>query len=185
MSLLGAALMDVIIGAVILVSGFLSGLRGFAEELVTLLAWIVSLLVAFQFASPGAEYVPEALDSVSIGAITQDLTGFHAPLAGLVLFLATFILISQLHRLFGRMVDSGSVMRRGNRLLGFAFGLLRGALLVLVLVLIAGTTTITQQTFWHESRLLPYFVNASQQLIPWMPDEWQEHFHYPAATPSA
>lgn len=181
MSVLGAALVDVIIGAVILVSGFLSGLRGFAEELVTLLAWIASLLVAFQFAAFGAAYVPDALDSVSIGPITQDLTDFHTPFAGVVLFLITFVLVSQLHRLFGRMVDGGSIMRRSNRLLGFGFGLLRGALLVLVLVLIAGTTTITRQAFWSESQLLPYFVEASQHVIPWMPEEWHRHFDYPPA----
>ncbi len=186
MSVLGAALVDVIVAGIILISSIFSSLRGFAEELVTLLAWVLSLLVAFQFAELGAQYVPESLNSITLwGPQPYDLTEFHVPLAGVVLFLVTFLLVSQLHRLLSHWIDGGSIMRRGNRVLGFLYGLFRGGLLVIALVLIAGTTTIPQQSFWGESQLLPYFVDASQQVIEWMPEAWHSYFHYPQPSPGS
>ena len=184
MTILGATLVDVMIALIILVSGILSWLRGFAEELVTILAWVVGLVVAFQFAEFGAQFVPEMFDEVTLGERTYGLTEFHAPVAGIVLFLLTFVVVSQLHRLFARMTkDKGSgVLQRSDRVMGFLFGLLRGGLLVLVLVLIAGTTAIPEAGFWEESTLIPYFVEAARQVVEWMPEDWQDLFHYPGST---
>ncbi|MCY4610481.1 MAG: CvpA family protein [Gammaproteobacteria bacterium] len=182
MTILGATLLDVVIALIILISGILSWLRGFAEELVTILAWVVGLVVAFQFASFGAQFVPEMFNEITLGERTYGLTQFHAPVAGVVLFLLTFVLVSQLNRIFAQMAkdkDSG-VLRRSDRIMGFLFGLLRGGLLVLVLVLIAGTIpAINDAGFWHESELVPYFVEVAQRVIEWMPEDWQQHFHYP------
>lgn len=182
MTLLGATLLDVVIAVIILISGILSWLRGLAEELVTILAWVVGLVVAFQFAGFGAQLMPEMFNEVTLGERTYGLTDFHAPVAGIVLFLITFVLVSQLHRLFTRLAkgkDSG-VLQRSDRVMGFLFGLVRGGLLVLVLVLIAGTLpAINNAGFWHESRLVPYFVEIAQQVIEWMPENWQDLFHYP------
>ena len=64
--------------------------------------------------------------------------------------------------------------------MGLLFGLLRGGVLVLVLVLIAGTLpAINEAGFWHESELIPYFVEAAERVIEWMPEDWQDLFHYP------
>lgn len=185
MTILGATLLDVVIALVILVSGILSWLRGFAEELVAILAWVVGLVVAFQFAGFGAQFIPEMFDEITLGERTYGLTDFHAPVAGIVLFLLTFVVVSQLHRIFARMSkgkESG-VLRRGDRVMGFLFGLLRGGVLVLVLVLIAGTIpAINEAGFWHESELIPYFVEAAELVIGWMPEDWQPHFHYPESS---
>lgn len=184
MTILGATLIDVVIALIILVSGILSWLRGFAEEIVTILAWVVGLIVAFQFAGVGAQFVPELFDEVTLGERTYGLTGFHVPVAGIVLFLLTFVVVSQLHRPFARMSKDRSrgVLRRSDRVMGFLFGLLRGGLLVLVLVLIVGTTAIPESGFWKESTLIPYFVEAAQLVVEWMPEDWQDLFHYPGSS---
>lgn len=181
MTILGATLMDVVIALIILVSGILSWRRGFTEELVTILAWVGGIIVAFQFAELGAQFVPELFDEVTLGERTYGLTEFHAPIAGIVLFLLTFVAVSQLHRLFAQMSKdkNSGVLQRSDRGMGFLFGLLRGGLLVLVLVLVAGTTAIPEASFWEESTLIPYFVEAAQQVIEWMPEDWQDRFHYP------
>ena len=181
MTLLGAAIVDVVIGLIIAISGLLSWLRGVAEELITILAWVLGLLVAFQYAEAGAQFVPETFNQIALGERTYGLTAFHVPAAGVVLFLVTFIAVSQLHRLFtwmSRGNDYG-VLQRGDRFMGLLFGLLRGSLLVLVLVLIAGTTAIPESGFWIESTLIPYFVDIAKQVIEWMPTDWQGLFHYP------
>ena len=184
MTILGATLLDVVIALIILVSGILSWVRGFAEELVTILAWVLGLVVAFQFAGAGAQFVPDMFDEITLGERTYGLTGFHAPAAGIVLFLVTFVLVSQLHRIFARMAKEKDrrILRRSDRVMGLMFGLVRGGLLVLVLVLIAGTTAIPEAEFWGESRLLPYFVDAALQVVDWMPEDWKDLFYYPGAS---
>lgn len=185
MTILGATLLDVVIVLIVVISGILSWLRGFAEELVAILAWVVGLAVAFQFAEFGAQFIPEIFNEITLGERTYGLTAFHTPVAGIVLFLLTFAGVSQLHRIFTRMSkgkESG-VLRRGDRAMGLLFGLLRGGALVLVLVLIAGTIpAINEAGFWHESELIPYFVEAAEQVIEWMPEDWQPHFHYPESS---
>lgn len=185
MTILGATLLDVVIASIILISGILSWLRGFAEELVAILAWVVGLVVAFQFAGFGAQFIPEIFDELTLGERTYGLTAFHAPVAGIILFLFTFVVVSQLHRIFTRTPKEkkSSVLWRGDRVMGFLFGLLRGGVLVLVLVLIAGTIpAINEAGFWHESELIPYFVEAAKVVIEWMPEDWQPHFHYPESS---
>ena len=182
MTVLVATLLDVMIALIVLASAILSWKRGFAEELVTILAWVLGLTVGIQFAEYGAQFLPEAFDEITLGERTYGLTGFHAPLAGFVLFLLTFIATSQLHRVFTRVAKEkeSAVLRRSNRIMGLLFGLLRGGLLVLVLVLIAGTLpSINEAEFWDESRLIPYFVDAARLVIEWMPEDWRGHFHYP------
>lgn len=185
MTILGATLLDVVIVLIVVISGILSWLRGFAEELVAILAWVVGLAVAFQFSEFGAQFIPEIFNEITLGERTYGLTAFHTPVAGIVLFLLTFAGVSQLHRIFTRMSkgkESG-VLRRGDRAMGLLFGLLRGGALVLVLVLIAGTIpAINEAGFWHESELIPYFVEAAEQVIEWMPEDWQPHFHYPESS---
>ncbi len=181
MSVLGATILDVVITAILLISGTLSWVRGFAEELVTLLCWALALFVGIQFAEFGAQFIPESWDTVSIGGRHYGLSEFHTLFAGFVLVLITFILASQLHRLLDPLMQN-NIMRRGNRAIGFVFGLVRGSVVVLMLVLILGTTTVPQSGFWQESQLIPYFVGAAQHIIDWMPESWHHYFHYPAAT---
>lgn len=185
MTILGATLLDVVIALIILVSGILSWLRGFAEELVAILAWVVGLVVAFQLADSGAQFIPEMFDEVTLGERTYGLTAFHTPVAGIVLFLLTFVMVSQLHRVFARVSreKERGILRRGDRIMGLLFGLVRGSVLVLALVLIAGTIPpINEAGFWHESELVPYFVEAAEEVIEWMPEDWQPRFHYPESS---
>ena len=181
MTAFSAAMLDIIIGLIILVSGLLSWTRGLIEELVTILAWVVGLVVAIQFASVGAQFIPEVFDEINLAGRTYGLTPFHPPIAGILLFLITFVLVSQLYRIFAQMAKDGKVVRSGDRAMGFLFGLLRGGLVVLVLVLIAGTTVVPKYDFWQESALIPYFVEISSHVIAWMPENWQEEFYYPPA----
>ena len=182
MTILSATLLDVAIALIVLVSGILSWLRGLAEEMVTILAWVGGLVVAFQFADFGAQFIPEMFDEITLGERSFGLAAFHTPIAGIVLFLLTFVAVSQLNRIFARMSkgkESG-VLRRADRIMGFLFGLLRGGAVLLALVLVAGIVpSINEAGFWRESDLIPYFVEAARLVIEWMPEEWQSHFHYP------
>ena len=181
MSVLGATLVDAIIAVVLLLSAVLSWRRGFAEELVAVLAWVLGLVAAFQLAEAGAQLMPAAFDQITLDERSYGLSEFHEPVAGIVIFLVTFVLVSQLHRLLSPQGqgEGRGALARVDRLAGGLFGLLRGSALVLVLVLLAGTTAIPEADFWGQSALLPHFVDIALQVVDWLPEGWRHQFHYP------
>ncbi len=184
MTSFGATMLDLTIALIVLASGVLSWSRGFAEEFVTILAWAAGLFVAIQFAEFGTRFVPEMFNEITLGERSYGLTEFHAPISGVILFLLTFVAVSQLHRMFTRRVKErdSNVLRRGDRVMGLLFGLFRGWVLVLALTLIVGTLpSVSEAGFWRESRLTPHFVEAAEMTIDWMPEHWRGHFHYPRA----
>ena len=129
--------------AVLVVVGLSIGLgwwRGFVYELLSLLGWVAAYFVARLFAAELCEYVPDVV--VSIAAKTA--------VAYVCLFVATLMVngivawfLSKLVRFVGMGLIDG--------LLGGLFGLLRGMSLVLILVLLAGLTSLPQKPFWRDA----------------------------------
>lgn len=146
-----------VIGIVIL-SALLGGWRVVVYEVVSLLGWIAAGLVAWFFAFSLAPHMPDVLG----GPSTQVVTAFIA------LFLVTLIIASIAALLlskFIKWVGMGSV----DRQLGALFGTLRGVLLVLVLVLLAGLTRLPQEPFWRDAVLsqpLQKLARISLVLLP-------------------
>jgi membrane protein required for colicin V production len=65
-----------------------------------------------------------------------------------------------------------------DRMLGVAFGLLRGGALVAVLVLLAGLTPLPQDPWWTQSPLLPHFQEAALWLREFLPPDIAAYFKY-------
>jgi len=59
-----------------------------------------------------------------------------------------------------------------DRALGSLFGLVRGLLLVLVIVLLAGLTPLPRQPFWRDAFLSGPFETAALALRPHLPRAW-------------
>lgn len=175
-----ASYLDLGIAAVLLLSAAMSAARGFSVELLTALAWIVGLAVAWQFAGAAAALFPASFDAVELGGQRFSVVEYHKPLAGLLLFLLVFLVAGLLQR-----SREGKKTLRGDHLLGFLFGLARGGLLVLALTLVAGTTAFPASDLWQRSLLPPYFVAAAEPLVSLMPEQWQTFFHYPQPLPEA
>ena len=176
LGLAGASYLDAGIAAVLLLSAVMSAVRGFSIELLTALAWVVGLTVAWQFAAGAAALFPASLEAVELGGRRFSLVEYHKPLAGLLLFLAVFFVAGLLQR-----SRQSKKTLRGDRVFGFLFGLARGALLALVLTLVAGTTAFPDSGLWQRSLLPPYFVAVAEPLVRLMPDTWQTFFYYPPA----
>ncbi len=114
--------------------------RGIVYELLSLLGWAAAFFIARLFAPELVPYVPDALGSEA--AKTAVAYG--------VLFIVTLILsgivawaLSKLIKFVGLGWMDGA--------LGAGFGLVRGVLLVIVLVLLAGLTSLPQESFWKEA----------------------------------
>ena len=178
LSLADASYLDVGIAAVLLLSAAMSAARGFSVELLTALAWIVGLTVAWQFAGDVAALFPASFAEITLGGQRFNLVEYHKPLAGLLLFLLVFLVAGLLQR-----SREGKKTLRGDHILGLLFGLARGAALVLALTLVAGTTAFPGSELWQRSLLPPYFVAVAEPIVSLMPEQWQTFFHYPPPLP--
>lgn len=134
--------------AFVIILGFsvLSGLaRGFIREGLGLAAWIAALLAARALAEPAAGLFADYIDSQQIRLVI-----------GFVLVVFVVLLLANLViRLLHAMIEWVG-MGFFNRLLGAAFGLLRGGFVLVVIVAVAGLTPLSQTADWQQSTFLPW-----------------------------
>jgi len=55
---------------------------------------------------------------------------------------------------------------------------LRGGLVVLVFVLVAGLTTLPRQDWWQNAALAPALAVAATTAAPWLPEAWAQRLDY-------
>jgi len=151
---------DLIILVCIAISAFISFLRGFLREALSLGTWIVAIVVTLVFTSRFATYLP-------LDAVESPLA--RASISALVLFVGALVTGSLTSWIITHLIAKES---RGftDRLIGVVFGVFRGALLVSLLVLAANLVPdLKREQWWQESTLLPRFQNAAAFLHSRMP----------------
>jgi membrane protein required for colicin V production len=65
-----------------------------------------------------------------------------------------------------------------DRLLGGAFGVVRGALVVLFVVMLAGLTPLPAAEWWCAAVLAPPLETAVIAAKPWLPQEFAKRIKY-------
>jgi membrane protein required for colicin V production len=65
-----------------------------------------------------------------------------------------------------------------DRFLGAVFGAVRGLVLVIAFVLVAGLTTLPRLNWWQNAALAPPLAVAALSLKPWLPPEWAQRLDY-------
>ncbi|WP_018861466.1 MULTISPECIES: CvpA family protein [unclassified Thioalkalivibrio] len=154
---------DLVIIALIVVSGLISLFRGFVREAFSLATWIVGIWLGIRHAAEVAEVLPEALSDATL----RLGVGFA------LIFIAVLIVGGILGVLANRLVR-GSGLTGTDRSLGVIFGLLRGVVLVAVLVFAASLTLMPEEGWWENSRLIPEFERLVEWMVAQLPDSWQE-----------
>ena len=138
----------VIVGA----SAIYGLIRGFIRELLSLAAWFgayfLSRMFAYQFSHILSAWVDTELIRIS--------------LAFVILFIATLVVAGLLINLATGLVGITGLTAT-DHVFGLAFGILRGAVIVVVMVSLLSLTPISQDTWWQSSWLIPHFV---------MVDDW-------------
>lgn len=152
--------LDLVLAAVIGASALFGLFRGFISALASLLAWLLAGWAAFHYGDQVAVLLAE-------GGTPQatELFGGYA-----LCFVAVMIvvgLIGWLVKLLVKAVGLSSL----DRLLGLALGLLRGAFIAVIMVLLMAFTAMPRGPAWQQSRLIPLLQPAAQALSRWLP-EW-------------
>ncbi len=145
----------------------ISILRGLMKEVLSLLGWIVAFVVANAYGHELASMLPTLIP----GAIVRLL----------VAFISLFIAVKMLMWLLGKTVEAmleATGLTFADRALGSIFGLIRGALIVLTVVLLCGTTSIPKQEFWKKAYLSPLAVAGVQELMPFLPGDFTRHVEF-------
>lgn len=156
--------LDVILVAVVLISGLLAMTRGFSREIFSIASWIIAAAAAayayVRFKEPFAQefsFDPPIIGDVILVAGT---------------FLVTLILFSVLTmRLSDKLMESkiGAL----DRTLGFIFGAVRGHLLVVVAYfLYSSLVPLSNQPSWVADAHLRGFIEVTgEQVISLLPQD--------------
>jgi membrane protein required for colicin V production len=136
---------DVLIVLILLGSTVIGLLRGFVREAVSLAFWIVAIWTAWRF----GHYVEPHL-----GGLLADpkVAPWVGRLVILVLVLLCGWVVGLLLSYLTRSVGLGPL----DRVVGLFFGFARGAVLVGLVVIGGELLHLTQEDWWHRSRLVPY-----------------------------
>lgn len=158
---------DVAILAIIALSAILSVFRGFLREVLSLLAWILAFWAAFSFTPMLAPRLEAYVEVPSIRFILM----FAA------LFVITLIVMSLLGHVIVKLIGRTGLTGT-DRMLGLIFGIARGGVVVILLVLLAGLTRVPQDPWWREAQLLPHFEAGAIWVAGFLPESIMENISY-------
>ncbi len=162
---------DIAVIVVITLSAAIGVWRGVIREVFALAAWIAAVVCMFLFGDKLAQMLPFAQD-----------TPWLRTLAGYALvFIAVFVVLSVAGFLFSKVVNAIG-LSFVDRALGMMFGVLRGALIVVLLVFIAGATTLPQMSWWHDSVTAKPLATLAAILRSKLPDDLAKRIKFVAAT---
>ena len=158
---------DYAVLAILGLSILLSIWRGAVREILALLSWVLAFFAAQGYAPAVAAYMPAAVENPSL----RLLLGFVLVFLTVMVLAATVALaVSKLVRAVGLgPVDRG---------MGAIFGLVRGMLIVLVLVLVGGLTSAPRLPVWREAMLSPPLEAAALAVKSFFPEELSRRISY-------
>ena len=154
--------LDIILAAIMLISGFLAMLRGLTREVLSILSWAVAAVATLfffpQYQAQARVYIEPALlaDAVLAGGI----------------FLVVLIVVSLITvRISDGVLDSriGAL----DRTLGFVFGLARGLVLVVIAYLFFTwlVPEDTQPQWIRDARSLPILKRTGAGIVSLLPED--------------
>ncbi|WP_035054142.1 CvpA family protein [Andreprevotia chitinilytica] len=158
---------DYAILAIVGLSISLAVMRGLVQEVMALVGWIAASWLAIHYADSISVYMPKGIPDERL----RYLAAMVAIFCGVWLFAALLrITISQFLKATG--------LNPLDRLLGALFGLARGVLFVLLLVLLSGLTAFPQSSMWRDAMFSPPFEAAAKMAVPWLPKGLAERIKF-------
>jgi membrane protein required for colicin V production len=145
---------DLLILGVLVLSTLLGLVRGFVREAIAVLAWLGGLWLAWRYAP--------LIEPFLGGTIGEPPVSTWTARALIVLFV--LIVGWMIAAILSHLLRHSGLSLLVDRLLGAVFGLLRGAVVIAVFVLLGQFVELTEVEWWKESQLLPY----ATELASWI-----------------
>ena len=144
----------------------IGALRGMLREFLSLAVWVLALGSGWLFADAVSTWF-DVLPDTDLRHMVAFLVIVLAMLG--VLTLAAFVLRKLLPRPDPGLTDRG---------VGAVLGAVRGAAVVLVMVLLAGLTSLPKKADWRDSHLVGIFHPAAGKILEWLPSSVARQFRY-------
>lgn len=136
--------LDYAIIVVMLVSLAIGAWRGAIREVINIAGWVLAFILAHAFSATLAPYFADWMAEPV----------YRSVVAWIVIFVVVLIFAALLASLLSELVRKLG-LSGVDRLLGAMVGLLRGALVVIVLALAAGMTKFPESALWKNATLTP------------------------------
>jgi len=157
--------LDFVVIGILSFSMLLGLWRGLLYEVLSLLGWPIAIILSKLSAASVAPLIPLAQEEMRVMA------------AYALVFIAALIVWGIVARLIAKMLKAiGSDW--ADRAMGGLFGVMRGVLVVLVLVWLAGLTHVPEQPFWRGSQTGKTLEDVALLTKVWLPDSIARRIHY-------
>jgi membrane protein required for colicin V production len=158
------AALDWVILAVLAASLLIGAWRGLVYEVLSVISWFAAFVVAQWLAPDAAGWLP--------------MSGSAEPVRYAAGFVVVFIVMlfagGLLAWLTKKLVEAVG-LRPVDRTLGAAFGLVRGAVLVLALAVVVNMTPLKGGEWWTESKGAGVSLAALKGLKPVLPERFGQY----------
>lgn len=145
----------------------LSVMRGAVREILALASWVAAFLVANTYGVWLAAQLPAAIPGEPLKLLA----------AFVILFLVVLLLMSLFSIALSELVKTVG-LGTFDRGVGAIFGFARGLLIVLVLVLLSGLTSLPHQPLWRDAMFSAPLEALTMKARVWLPDDFAKRLSY-------
>jgi membrane protein required for colicin V production len=155
--------LDYIILGVVLFSAVAGAIRGLLREICSLVTWILAFWCAWRFGP--------LLEPHLGGALTSEPVRHWA--ARVPVFIAVLMVGTAIGALIAHLVRL-SLFSGLDRLLGLLLGVVRGLVILALGTMICHAVRLDDETWWRNSRLVPYVEGVANLLRSTAGEDWVE-----------
>lgn len=159
---------DYLLIAVLVAFAVTGALRGFVLEVLSLILWPVAAFTAWLFADQVADWYKGVIGDASLRMVASFVT----------VFLAVFVIGTIFIFLIHRILPLRGALRTPNVVLGSVVGFVRGAIIIVIVFLVGGITSLPQRPWWRESLMAPYFQDVAISASAYLPRDVARHIRY-------
>ena len=160
-------LFDYAVLAIVGFSVLLGVIRGLVREVIALASWAVAFVVASAYGGAVAPLLAQQIPD----------DNWRVLAAVVALFFVVLVVMNLVAMLASKLIKSAGLGIE-DRFFGSVFGLLRGVLVVLAVVLVAGLTVLPRQPVWKDAMLAAPLEKLAVLVKQWLPQDWAKNISY-------
>ena len=160
------SIFDLIILILLALFAGTGALRGMLRETLSLAVWVLAIGCGWLFADAVGTWF-DMLEDVNLRRLLA--FALIVPVMLVVLSILAFVLRRLLPRPIPGLTDRG---------VGAVLGAVRGAAVVVVMVLLAGLTSLPKKADWRDSYFVGIFQPAANKILEWLPPLVARQFSY-------
>ena len=170
---------DFTVIAILLLSMLLGLWRGLVCEALSLLGWPLAFVLSNLYADNLARFLPMPASShvPVLSHVTEQQEAIRAAIAYVLVFVAVLVAVGLVIWVLAKLLKTIGVSHM-DKAFGGLFGVLRGSLVVLALVWLAGITDIPGKAYWRGAMTSRTLEDVALLTKGWLPDSIAQRIRY-------